>query len=228
MTFFESLWSDIYQSLIYEDRYLFLLSGLATTMILTLSSFILGTLLGALFCFFLRSRLAWLRRLTKTITQLFIQLPSLVLLMLFVYVVFVQIPLSVLVLAIFGFTLKTASYMSDIFYTAVDSVDKGESEVSRALGMSAAQSFWFVTFPQAVRVAMPLYRNQFIQTLQETAVVGYIAIEDLTRASDVISSRTLKPMVSLIIISVIYILVGSIVSKLLSLISREKHLSAGI
>ncbi|MDL2236563.1 amino acid ABC transporter permease [Christensenellaceae bacterium OttesenSCG-928-K19] len=226
MDFFGSVSNSIYMTLIYEDRYQFLLDGLGTTLLLTFVSFLLGTALGCLFCAMMCSGKKPLKKLAYIITQFFIQIPALVLLMLCAYVVFVDVPLPVVAIAIFCFTLKTGSYMADIFYTAMTGVNPGEVEAARSLGMSKFQTFRKVQLPQAVRTALPLYRNQFIQTLQETSIVGYIAIQDLTYASEIISSRTLDPILSLLIITVIYLLTGVIVSSILKLFTREKHIKA--
>ena len=226
MEFLETIGNSVYTALIYEDRYKFILSGYGTTLLLTFASFLLGTALGALFCAMMCSKSKGLRRVAGIITQFFIQIPTLVLLMICAYIIFVEAPFSVVVVAIIAFTIKTGSYMSDIFYSAMTSVNSGEVEAARSLGMSRLQTFGKVRFAQAVRFALPLYRNQFVQTLQETSVVGYIAIQDMTFASEVIAARTLDPFASLLVITVIYLLTGIIVSKLLNIFAREKHLEA--
>lgn len=80
----------------------------------------------------------------------------------------------------------------------------------------------------SVKFALPMHKNQFIATLQETSIVGSLAIQDLTRASDIISSRTLDPFATLIVISIVYIVVGWAVSSLMSLLVREKHIEGTI
>lgn len=213
-----------YMTLIHENRYLFLLDGLLMTLLLTFMSFLLGTAIGALFTALLKVKIRWLRRITELITQLLVQLPTLVLLMLICYILFAEAPIGITWLVIIGLTLKTASYMAGIFTTALNAVNSAEAEAARALGMTKTQTFLSVTLPQTVRVALPIYKNQFVITLQETAIVGYLAVQDLTRASEIIASRTLNPFVSLIIISVAYLLIGWVFTSLLNLLGREKHI----
>lgn len=223
-SFFKDLFSLIHVTFIYENRWKFFLDGFWMTLLLTLSSFILGSIFGALLCSLKLSRRHWIKKFSAAFISLLIQLPTLVLLMIFVYIIFGSAPLSVVVIVILGLTLKAGAYLADIFYSAVTSVDKGEIEAAHTLGLSKFQTFRYITLPQAISSALPIYKNQFIITLQETAIVGYLAIVDLTRASDIVSARTLNAMFGLIVISVLYLLIGWAGNSLLSLLGHQKHL----
>lgn len=226
--FLEDFFSLLYVTFIYEDRWKFFLNGFGMTLLLTLSSFILGSLFGALLCALKLSRRRWIQKIANGFVSLLVQLPTLVLLMIFVYIIFGSVPLSVVVIVIMGLTLKAGAYLADIFYSAVTSVDKGEIEAAHTLGMSKFQTFRYVTLPQAISSALPIYKNQFIITLQETAIVGYLAIVDLTRASDIVSARTLNAMFGLLVISVLYLLIGWAGNSLLSLLGHQKHLGGEV
>ena len=227
-TFLEDLFSLLNVTFIYEDRWKFFLEGFGMTLLLTLSAFILGSLFGALLCALKLSRRCWIRKISSVFVSLLVQLPTLVLLMIFVYIIFGSVPLSVVVIVIMGLTLKAGSYLADIFYSAVTSVDKGEIEAAHTLGLSKFQTFRYITLPQAISSALPIYKNQFIITLQETAIVGYLAIVDLTRASDIVSARTLNAMFGLLVISVLYLLIGWAGNSLLSLLGHQKHLGGEV
>lgn len=222
-SFFEEIYIQIYVTFIYENRWKFFIDGLWMTLLLTFSSFILGTLLGIVFCRLKMSRSVLLRRISDIIASLFIQIPTMVLLMLFVYVIFGSSSLPVVLVVIICLTIKTASYMSDIFYTSVNAVNKGEIEAARTLGMNRYQAFFNVMLPQAIDNVLPVYKNQFVSTLQETSVVGYIAIMDLTRASDIVSSRTFDAMFALITVTLIYLVIGWSVSVLIGVLMKRKH-----
>ncbi len=224
-SFFKYLNDLLYASLIYENRYLFLLKGLGNTLLLTVFSFLLGTLFGCLFTLGNLRGGKLVRKLLQVLTQFLVRIPSLVLLMVFSYIIFAEVNMSGLILAILAFTMKTASYMSDIFTSAIQSLDSGEVEAARSLGFSKLKAFFYITLPQAVQVALPVYKNQFITTLQETSIVGFLAIQDLTRASNIIASRTLDPFISLIIVSVAYLTIGWVTNLLLSLLERSHHIS---
>lgn len=227
MELIEYIKKAIYINLIYEDRYELILSGLKATLILTIVSFVAGTLLGMAFCAGKGSRNRVVRTVCRLFTQLMVKLPPLVLLMIFAYLIFVNSSLTPVAIAVVTFTLKCASHLAEMFRTAVDSVSPGEVEAARTLGYSRRQAFFRVVFPQALHQVMPLYKTQFELTMQDTSVVSLLAIEDMSRAVTVISSRTMDPVVALVITSIVYLLLGFIANRMLSLADRSKHLYSG-
>lgn len=227
MVLIEYIKKAIYINLIYEDRYELILSGLKATLILTIVSFVAGTLLGMAFCAGKGSRNRVVRTVCRLFTQLMVKLPPLVLLMIFAYLIFVNSSLTPVAIAVVTFTLKCASHLAEMFRTAVDSVSPGEVEAARTLGYSKRQAFFRVVFPQALHQVMPLYKTQFVLTMQDTSVVSLLAIEDMSRAVTVISSRTMDPVVALVITSIVYLLLGFIANRMLSLADRSKHLYSG-
>ena len=227
MELIEYIKKAIYINLIYEDRYELILSGLKATLILTIVSFVAGTLLGMAFCAGKGSRNRVVRTVCRLFTQLMVKLPPLVLLMIFAYLIFVNSSLTPVAIAVVTFTLKCASHLAEMFRTAVDSVSPGEVEAARSLGYSRRQAFFRVVFPQALHQVMPLYKTQFVLTMQDTSVVSLLAIEDMSRAVTVISSRTMDPVVALVITSIVYLLLGFIANRMLSLADRSKHLYSG-
>lgn len=227
MELIEYIKKAIYINLIYEDRYELILSGLKATLILTIVSFVAGTLLGMAFCAGKGSRNRVVRTVCRLFTQLMVKLPPLVLLMIFAYLIFVNSSLTPVAIAVVTFTLKCASHLAEMFRTAVDSVSPGEVEAARTLGYSKWQAFFRVVFPQALHQVMPLYKTQFVLTMQDTSVVSLLAIEDMSRAVTVISSRTMDPVVALVITSTVYLLLGFIANRMLSLADRSKHLYSG-
>ena len=226
MELIEYIKKAIYINLIYEDRYELILSGLKATLILTIVSFV-GTLLGMAFCAGKGSRNRVVRTVCRLFTQLMVKLPPLVLLMIFAYLIFVNSSLTPVAIAVVTFTLKCASHLAEMFRTAVDSVSPGEVEAARTLGYSRRQVFFRVVFPQALHQVMPLYKTQFVLTMQDTSVVSLLAIEDMSRAVTVISSRTMDPVVALVITSIVYLLLCFIANRMLSLADRSKHLYSG-
>lgn len=227
MELIEYIKKAIYINLIYEDRYELILSGLKATLILTIVSFVAGTLLGMAFCAGKGSRNRVVRTVCRLFTQLMVKLPPLVLLMIFAYLIFVNSSLTPVAIAVVTFTLKCASHLAEMFRTAVDSVSPGEVEAARTLGYSRRQAFFRVVFPQALHQVMPLYKTQFVLTMQDTSVVSLLAIEDMSRAVTVISSRTMDPVVALVITSIVYLLLGFIANRMLSLADRSMHLYSG-
>jgi len=219
----EKLFNKFYLTFVFESRWKFFMNGLLMTLLLTLASFLGGTIVGSIFCLLRFSRNKVVRKATEGFIGLLVQLPTLVLLMVFVYLLFGNANLSVVLVVIFGLTLKCGAYMSEIFYSAVSGVNSGQAEAARALGMTSFQAFRYVSFPQALQTIVPLYKNQFIITLQETSLVGTLAILDLTKASNVVTSRTLDAFFGLILISVIYLLIGFVFTRLLGLLVIRRH-----
>ena len=224
MALIEYLQKSIYMNLIYEDRYQLILSGLWVTLLLTVVSFVLGTVLGMAFCAGKGSRNRVIRGFSNGITALMVKLPPLVLLMIFAYLILADTSFSAEVISIITFTLKCASHLSEMFRSAVDSVAVGEIEAARTLGYSRWQAFFQVVFPQARHQVMPLYKTLFVLTMQDTSVVSLLAVQDMTRAVTVITSRTMDPIISLVITSVVYLLLGFVANRMLSLADRNKHL----
>jgi len=219
-----SLYNRFYNTFIFDNRYLYFTDGLKMTVLLTLSSFLLGTILAVAFCFGRQSKNKVVKKVCDALCGLLVQLPTMVMLMVFVYIIFGSSGISIILIVIFGLTLKAGAYLGEIFLSAVRAVNSGEIEAARALGMTKAQAFFNITLSQAVTTAKPLYGNQLVSTMQETSVVGYLAIMDLTRASSVVASRTVDALFGLIIISIIYLLLGLIGRKVIALIGNKKHL----
>ncbi len=218
------MFENFYMSFVYDDRYLYFVKGLETTLILTLGSFLFGILLAFGLCALKRPNNKVVRNIVNIICGFFVQIPSMVLLMIFVYILFGTSGLNIIITVVIALAIKAAAFLSEIFYTAIESVSVGEVEAARTLGMNKQKAFFHIVFPQALTTALPLFKNQFISTLQETSIVGYLAIMDLTRAANIVTSRTLDAFFGLVCVSVIYLVIGYVGRFLLGLLGRRKHI----
>ena len=216
------IWKKIYATFILENRYKFFLDGLKSTLLLTFATFLLGIVFGVALCAAGRSSRAAARRVSQVLCYILVEIPTLVMLMVFVYVIFGKSSLPVMLIVILALTLKTGAYMSTIFRSALETVDPGELEAARTLGMSRWMAFRYVSLPQAARAALPLCKNQFVSTMQETSVVGYLAIMDLTRASSVVSSRTMDALFGLLAVTVTYFVIGAVVKALMGALVKKR------
>ena len=142
-----------------------------------------------------------------------------------VYLIFAGTSLSVVVVCIIGLTFKASAYLSDIYYSTITSLDSGEIEAASALGMTRLQVFRNIILPQSIKNSFTVYKNQLIITMQETSIVSYMAIMDLTRASELIISRTFNAFFSLITIAILYMVLGKILMKIIDIFGKEKHLN---
>lgn len=217
-----------YATFIEEDRYLFFVDGLRVTLLLTLASFLFGSVMGAVLCAAKQSRHKLLARIADTAVVSFLQIPTTLLLMLFAYIVFAQSGISLMLVVLWALALKAACSMSNIFQTALLTVSRGELEAARALGMNRWQAFSRVALPQIADAVMPLYQDQFITIMQETSVVGYLALMDLTKAGDIITSRTLDALFGLLTVTAIYFVIGFIARRLLNLLGRAARMGGRI
>jgi polar amino acid transport system substrate-binding protein len=141
--------------------------------------------------------------------------PLLVVMMLMFYVVLAGSGLSPTIVAVISFALVFGAYVSEIFRTAILSIGRGQTEAGVALGFTPLQTFIYIILPQAARAAMPVYKGEAVSLFKNTSIVGYIAIQDLTKASDLIRSRTFDAFFPLIIISIIYFVLAWLLGKML-------------
>lgn len=209
-------------NLLKEKRWKLIVNGLLETLKITLLSILLGTILGIGVCACRRSHRAWLRSLAKLYGELINGIPTLVLLLIMFYVVFANAGLNASLVAIITFALTFASSAGSIFDNAISSVPRGQTEAGLALGFTRMKTFNGIVFPQALKIGLPLYTGQCVALLKSTSIVGYIAIQDLTRASDLIRSRTFDAFIPLLIVTVMYFILAWIIRKLLNLFLLKK------
>ena len=210
-------------NLIVEDRYRMILDGLQVTLVITLFAAVLGTLLGGLVCWMRMSRRAWLQQVAKVYIDLMRGTPVLVLLMLMYYVVMAPLDTTGIVVAIVTFAMNTAAYISEMLRTTIQGIDRGQTEAGLALGFTPRQTFLRIVLPQVVKAVMPVYQGEIISLLKGTSIVGYIAVADMTRASDLIRSRTFDAFFPLILTAIIYFVAAWIIGLMLqSLVRRQR------
>ena len=123
--------------------------------------------------------------------------------------------------AILSFGINSGAYVSEIVRGGILAVDRGQMEAGRSLGLTQGQTMKSIVLPQAIKSILPALGNEFITLLKETSVVGYIAIVDLTRAGDIVRSRTFEPFFSLISVAVVYFILVMGISWLLKKAERR-------
>ena len=222
----ESIAESFRNNLIVEDRYQMILDGLQVTLLITLFATILGTLLGGLICWMRMSHRAWLRQTAKVYIDLMRGTPVLVLLMLMYYVVMAPLNTTGIVVAIVTFALNTAAYVSEMLRTTIQGIDRGQTEAGLALGFTQRQTFFRIVLPQVVKAVMPVYQGEVISLLKGTSIVGYIAVADMTRASDLIRSRTFDAFFPLILTAIIYFVAAWLIGLLLQSLVQRKRMKA--
>jgi len=223
-SFFQSIGDGFYNNIIVEDRYLLIVDGIGTTALISVLAILLGTILGALVCSMRMARQKFMQGVAKFYISLVRGIPVLVLLMLIFYVVFGKINVDPLFAAVLAFGLNFAAYVSEMFRTAIESVDKGQAEAGIASGFTRAQTFLYIVMPQAIRRVLPIYKGELISLVKMTSIVGYIAVQDLTKASDIIRSRTFDAFFPVIMTAALYFLISWLLLSLLNGVERSTEL----
>ena len=223
-----SFWSRIkkavYNNLVLEKRYKIIFEGLWTTLVISFFSILFGTLLGALMAWrsYSRRHKLW-HGILKVYGAIMHGVPLLVLLMMMFYVVFASSRLSAVWIAIITFAIYFGYASCEIFISSIDGVGKGQSEAARSLGFSKFGAFRYVVLPQAVKRIVPFYEGEAVSMIKETSLVGFIAVVDLTKATDIIQSRTFDAFFPLIIAAVIYFLIAWLLSAGLKRLTAKKR-----
>ena len=197
--------TGVYRNLVIDNRWKMIVNGLGVTMTIALLAQVFGTVFGCFICFLLLRKNRIANLVGKVYCALVNGTPVVVLLLISYYMVFAGVNISNILVAVAAFTIVTGAVTGQIFKGSVDTVDNVEIEAARSIGFSATKAFLVVTLPQAVRHALPAYMNSFVELVKATAIVGFIAIQDLTRAGDIIRSRTYDAFFPLIFVAIIYL-----------------------
>lgn len=219
--FWDTVWDGFYKTFLLESRWKMFVRGLGVTLLISAWSAVLGTALGFGLCMLCRSKRRWVNAPARAFVRLIQGIPVLVLLMILYFLVLQNVKNSILV-AVVGFSINFAVYVSEMLRTGIETVDAGQLEAAQALGFGKTRAFWKVTAPQAVRTVLPVYRGEFISMVKATSVVGSITIQDLTRVSDIVQGLTFNAFFSLISTALIYFALANLLG--LGLSALEKRL----
>ena len=220
------MFESFYNNLIAEDRYRMILDGLQVTLIITVCAVILGTILGGLICWMRMSRHAWLQKVAKVYIDIMRGTPVLVVLMLMYYVIMAPLEATGVAVAIVTFGMNTAAYIGEMLRSAIQGIDRGQTEAGLALGYTPRQTFIRIVLPQVIKSVMPVYEGEVVSLLKGTSIVGYIAVADMTRASDLIRSRTFDAFFPIIITAIIYFFMAWLIGRLLKSLVEKQYLKA--
>jgi len=219
--FFTSLAESFEKTFVRESRWKLIVEGVKTTVLISLSATILGSVLGFGLCLMKLSGSSLAKGFAQTYIRILQGTPMVVLLMILFYLVFAGSGLGGVWVAVIGFGLNLAAYVCEMIRTGIQSVDRGQTEAALALGFTPSRAFFQIVMPQAARQFLPVFKGEFISLIKMTSVVGYIAVEDLTKMSDIIRSRTYEAFFPLISTAVIYFIIAWALTSLLRPIERR-------
>lgn len=216
--FFLGIGESVYQSLIYDNRYKFVLEGLFNTVIIALFSVLIGIVIGIVVALIRNNydrngKMKVANFIAKGYVDIIRGTPVILQLMIIYYVIFKSVDVSVVLVGILAFGINSGAYVSEIIRAGIQSISVGQTEAGYALGLNYKQVMQYIVLPQAIRNILPALGNEFITLLKETSVGAYIGIIELTKASDIIASRTYDYFFPLILIAIIYLIMTLGLSK---------------
>ena len=238
-TWFEHLKADFILNFVQANRWKYLWQGLGTTLTITLLAGVLGIAIGVLIAMVrstydktrdgarmtvgrrLFAAADWICRVYLTVLR---GTPVVVQLMIIYFVIFASSDNGTLVAAL-AFGLNSGAYVAEIVRGGIMSIDNGQFEAGRSLGFNYLQTMRYIIVPQTIKNVLPSLMNEFIALLKETSVAGYVAVQDLTKAGDIIRSRTYSAFMPLIAVALIYLIVVMFFTWLVGKLERRLRAS---
>lgn len=227
MNWFEQLKSTFLE----DNRYMWMVEGLGNTLLITLGALVIGVIIGTIvavtkyYCEGNR-KLRFLNWLCNCYTTVIRGIPITVLLLLFFFVIFV-FARNGLPVAIAAFGINSGAYMAELIRGGINSVDKGQMEAARSLGLSKGQAMMKVVLPQAIKYILPAIGNECIALLKETSVAGYVAVVDITKAATNIRNKTYDAVNPIILLAIVYLGMVVGLTRLLTLLERRLNKGNG-
>lgn len=209
------LGSRIYSDFIEKNRYMYLVKGLGNTVIITVFALLIGVVLGVLIALVRviyqqrreRGKLLTLLNLLSGLYLTVIRGTPMVVQLMIMYFVIMTGNISPIIIAIVAFGINSGAYVAEVIRSGIQSVDRGQTEAGRSLGLSGRQTMTHIILPQAFKNVAPAVFNEFIVLLKETSVAGYVGIQDLTKGGDIIRSITYDAFPPLIAVALIYLVI---------------------
>ena len=217
--------TKLYQAFIFEDRWRLYLDGLGVTLGITLGAICISTVLGMVLCLMKLSKYKILRWPAQAYIDIIRGIPVVVQLLIMYNVILLDVTDNKMIVAVVAFGLNSSAYMAEIYRSGINAVDPGQMEAGRSMGLSKAQTMWSIIFPQAIKNCLPTYTSEFIVLVKETAVVGYIALTDLTKVYSAIQSKTYDAFGPLLIIAVAYFCITKVLSIIFARMERRLRTS---
>lgn len=217
-TFWEDVALSFRKTFIREDRWKLFAEGIMNTMFITVASIFCGMLLGFVAFMFCRTGSVIANIITKFSVWLIKGTPIVVLLMILYYVIFGHVNISGIIVAIIAFTLTFGTSVYRMLTFGTGAVDRGQTEAAYALGFTDMQTFFTVILPQAALHFMPSFKEEVTMLIKSTSVVGYIAVQDLTKMGDIVRSRTYEAFFPLIAVAAIYFVLAGMLNIIVNII----------
>lgn len=202
------------------------LTGLKTTLLVTVLALCIGVVLGLLIAL-IRStheqtgKVKLLNIVARVYLTIIRGTPSMIQILFFYSVIFATVNLNNIVIGGIAFGINSGAYVAEIFRSGIMSVDKGQTEAGRSLGLNSAQTMRLIIIPQAFKNVLPALINEMIVLLKETAIIGYIGTIDITKAATLVQSRTYDALVPLLSAAIFYLILVMILTYFMGKLERR-------
>ena len=216
-----------------DNRWKYFTNGLGTTYVVSFFAVILGVVIGVLIAVVRSSadkldRPPLVVKILNVICKLYLTVirgtPAMIQLLIMYYIVFGSVDVSKRLVAILTFGINSGAYVAEIIRSGIMSVDQGQFEAGRSLGLTYVQTMWYI-IPQAFKNVLPALGNEFITLLKETSICGYIALTDVTHGANTVRSQTYEPYMPLFAAALIYLVSVSVLSALISRLERRMRVN---
>lgn len=223
-----------HRDFIQDNRYKYLLTGLGNTLLITFFAVLIGIFIGFLIAIIRSSHdkmdrpgllLKFLNLLSRIYLTVIRGTPTVVQLLISFFIIFTSPNASKLMVATLTFGINSGAYVAEIVRSGIMSIDAGQMEAGRSLGLNYAKTMRYIIMPQAFKNVLPALANEFIVLLKETSVCGYIGLADLTRGGDIIRSATYDPFLPLLTVAAIYLVMVCGLSALVGKLERRLRTS---
>lgn len=218
-----------------KQRYIYIIDGLKVTLEVTFLALIMGLVLGAFVAIIRTSHDqlkeeqtkglgGFLLKVANAICRFYLTVirgtPTLVQLLL-MFFVFLATSNSKVMVAVITFGINSGAYVAEIFRSGIMSVDQGQMEAGRSLGLGYADTMMQIIMPQAIKNCLPALVNEMITLLKETSICGYIGLNELTRGGDIIRGVTFDALLPLLVVAVIYLAIVMFFTWIMSKLERR-------
>ena len=223
---FRELADRFYSNFIKDDRWQYITNGLWVTIQITVLAVMVGIVIGFLVAIIRSTHdKTGKLKIANFICRIYLTVirgtPVVVQLLIIYYGIFASVNINKMVVAVIAFGINSGAYVAEIVRSGIMSIDKGQFEAGRSLGLNYLQTMWYIIAPQVLKTVLPTLANEFIVLLKETSVAGYVAVGDLTFAGNRIRGATYSAFMPLIAVAIIYLILVVFFSKLVSKLERR-------
>lgn len=233
LNWFVDRWHDFHTAFIEYDRYKAYLEGLRMTLIMSLLAVALGIAIGVIIAVvkyssarrskrgFGSATLKFFEVICNLYTTIIRGTPVFVQLLIIYNMIFRSKSTPALVSGVICFGINSGAYVSEIIRAGLESIDKGQMEAGKSLGLSSIKTMMYIILPQAVKNILPALGNEFISLIKETAIAGAIPILEVTKAAQNVSGTTFDFVTPLLITAAMYLIIVIGLTKLLKIFERR-------